>query len=154
MIPFLPSRAGAQQSMVPQLRSYCEEKRLALTVEEPGADDHPPTLFENPEPIAGGQDLVSFYMTPSYRMWDPSSVVFFSFAVFFAMIMSDAGYSALLGIILAGVWTRMGQSDTGLRLRTLFAVLVGMSPSLGHSHGRLFRDFASRRKLSCYLTGS
>ncbi|UCE64084.1 MAG: hypothetical protein JSU59_02770, partial [Nitrospirota bacterium] len=105
---------------------------------DPGPEDEPPTLFENPEPVAGGQDLVSFYMTPSYRMWDPSSVVFFSFALFFAMIMSDAGYSALLGIILAGVWRRMGQSDTGRRLRTLFAVLVSVSLLWGILTGGYF----------------
>ena len=125
--PIFAVQGWARHSTVPQLRLYSEENRLALTIEDPKPEDDPPTLFENPKSVAGGQDLVSFYMTPSYRMWDPSSVVFFSFAIFFAMILSDAGYSALLGIILAGVWKRMGQSDTARRLRTLFAVLVGAS---------------------------
>ena len=136
--PIFAVQGWARQDIVPQIRSYSENRRLALTVDDPGPEDEPPTLFENPEPVAGGEDLVSFYMTPSYRMWDPSSVVFFSFAVFFAMIMSDAGYSALLGIILAAVWTRMGQSDTGLRLRTLFAVLVGVSLLWGILTGGYF----------------
>jgi V/A-type H+-transporting ATPase subunit I len=136
--PVFAVQGWARQTMVPELRSYSEENRLALTIEEPAPAEEPPTLLENPEPVAGGQDLVSFYMTPSYRMWDPSPVVFFSFAVFFAMIMSDAGYSALLGIILAAVWTRMGQSDTGRRLRTLFAVLVGVSLLWGILTGGYF----------------
>jgi V/A-type H+-transporting ATPase subunit I len=136
--PVFAVQGWARETIVPQLQSYSEAKRLALTIEEPAPEDEPPTLFDNPEPVAGGQDLVSFYMTPSYRMWDPSSVVFFSFAVFFAMIMSDAGYSALLGIILAAVWTRIGQSDTGRRLRTLFAVLVGVSLLWGILTGGYF----------------
>ncbi len=136
--PIFAVQGWAQQTMVPQLRSYSEKKRMALTIEDPGPEDQPPTLLENPKPVAGGQDLVSFYMTPSYSMWDPSSVVFFSFAVFFAMIMSDAGYSALLGIVLAGVWTRMGHSDTGRRLRTLFSVLVGASLLWGILTGGYF----------------
>ena len=40
---------------------------------------------------------MTFYMTPGYHTWDPSIVVFFSFAVFFAMIFADAGYALMLG---------------------------------------------------------
>jgi V/A-type H+-transporting ATPase subunit I len=136
--PIFAVQGWAQTVKVPQLRSYSEKKRLALTIEEPAPEDAPPTLLKNPDPIAGGQDLVSFYMTPSYRMWDPSSVVFFSFAVFFAIIMSDAGYAALLGIILVPFWTRMGHSDIGKRLRALFAVLIGTSLLWGILAGGYF----------------
>ena len=136
--PVFALQGWVPQPLLPQVRSYGERNRLAMSIEEPGPDDEPPTLLENPEPVAGGQDLVSFYMTPSYRMWDPSSVVFFSFAVFFAMIMSDAGYSALMGIILMVAWTRMGQTDIGCRLRTLFAVLVGVSLLWGILTGGYF----------------
>ena len=122
--PLFAVQGWAQRTIVHQLQSYAQGKSLAFTVEDPSHEDEPPTLFENPAPVAGGENLVSFYMTPSYRLWDPSSVVFFSFAVFFAMILSDAGYGALLGVILAMMWTRMGQSETGRRMRRLFAVLV------------------------------
>lgn len=120
------------------LQSYAQRTGLALTVEEPGPEDMPPTLLENPEPVAGGQDLVSFYMMPSYRLWDPSSIVFFSFAVFFAMILSDAGYGALLGVILIGYWARMGHTETGCRMRRLFAVLVAASVVWGVLTGSFF----------------
>lgn len=136
--PIFAVQGWTKQATAQNLQSYAQRNRLAFTVEEPGPEDEPPTLFENPEPVAGGQDLVSFYMTPSYRLWDPSSVVFFSFAVFFAMILSDAGYGALLGVILAAVWARMGQSDTGRRMRILFAVLVVASILWGILTGGYF----------------
>jgi V/A-type H+-transporting ATPase subunit I len=66
-------------------------------------------------------------MTPGYRSWDPSSVVFVSFAVFFAMILSDAGYAALLGLGLLMFWKKMGRSETGRRFRPLGVVLVLVS---------------------------
>jgi V/A-type H+-transporting ATPase subunit I len=80
--------------------------------------------MQNPPGLAGGQDLVSFYTTPKYGLWDPSMVVFFSFALFFAMIFADAGYSATLGLIVAVLWKKMGQSVAGRRFRILLATLV------------------------------
>jgi V/A-type H+-transporting ATPase subunit I len=50
--------------------------------------------------------------------------VFFSFALFFAMILSDAGYAALLGLVLLYFWKRMGNSPAGQRFRTMATALV------------------------------
>ena len=98
----------------------------------------PPTLMENPKAVAGGQDLVSFYTTPQYWLWDPSAIVFCSFAVFFAMIFADAGYSALLGLVVAGLWKKMGRSETGRRLRMLSLFMVGAGIVYGAMVGSYF----------------
>ena len=59
--------------------------------------------------MRGGEAAVSFYITPEYRTWDPSVVMYFSFAVFFGMIMSDAGYGLILAVpprgLLASSWS-------------------------------------------------
>ncbi len=81
---------------LPELQRLAEAKGMALLQENPGPDEMPPTLMENSGPLQGGQDLVAFYETPGYRSWDPSLVVAFSFAIFFAMILSDAGYFSWL----------------------------------------------------------
>ena len=114
------------------------EQGLAMLLEEPSPDDNPPTLLENPERLAAGQDLVGFYQMPAYDSWDPSRVVFFSFAMFFAMILSDAGYALVLGILLAAFWLRLGRSETGLRWRRLCSVLVGGSLAWGVLVGSYF----------------
>ena len=64
--------------------------------------------------------MVKFYKTPGYSTWDPSVVVFLSFALFFAMIISDAGYGLVLGLILLATWNRL----SGGGLRGLLVVLV------------------------------
>jgi V/A-type H+-transporting ATPase subunit I len=110
---------------LPRLRGLAEERRLALLVEEPGKEDRPPTLLSNPPGLAVGEDLVDFYQTPGYRSWDPSLVVFLSFTLFFAMILSDAGYATLLGLGVIASWRAMGGSATGRRLRILAATLCG-----------------------------
>jgi len=121
-----------------RLRAFADRLQAALLVEPPGPDDRPPTLYANPPPLAGGQDLVDFYQTPGYRSWDPSVVVFFSFALFFAMILADAGYSLALAGILAWLWKRMGRSDGGRRLRLLCAVVAGASTVYGVLVGSYF----------------
>ena len=121
-----------------QVEQYAKEKGLVFVVEDPEPEEIPPTLMRNPNGLASGQDLVSFYMTPRYWLWDPSIVVFFSFAIFFAMIFADAGYSAALGLILAALWKRLGQSDFGRRFRILMATIVGAGVLYGLLVGSYF----------------
>ena len=120
------------------LRSYARKHRLALQLEEPAADETPPTLLRNPPWLRAGEDLVNFYMTPGYRTWDPSILVFFSFALFFAMILADAGYAALLGLGLWLLWRRLGASAAGRRYRPLCLTIVAFSLVYGVLVGSYF----------------
>jgi V/A-type H+-transporting ATPase subunit I len=136
--PLFALQAWAPTDVVPQLRAYAQEKGLALDVRKPHRQETPPTLLQNRPRLASGQDLVSFYMTPNYWLWDPSTVVFFSFSLFFAMILSDGGYALIMGLGLAVGWRKLGRSDTGSRLRLLFASLVGSSFAWGVMVGSYF----------------
>ncbi|MEE9396092.1 MAG: ATPase [Methylococcales bacterium] len=124
-----------------QLDRLCEftkQSGLAVTIEDPRPSDTPPTLLENPEQLSAGEDLIGFYQTPGYWDWDPAIPVFFSFALFFAMIMSDAGYAVLLGVFLLGNWRQMGKSQTGQHMRVLAATLVSSSIIWGVLVGSYF----------------
>jgi V/A-type H+-transporting ATPase subunit I len=120
------------------VRELAQSQGLALLTEPPGPADSPPTLLHNPEPLAAGEDLVGFYQMPGYHSWDPSQMLFFSFALFFAMILSDAGYAALLGLLLAGFWRRLDRSEKGRRFRVLSGLLVGGSLLWGILVGSYF----------------
>jgi len=133
----------AVQGWVPEkrvdaVRELAATLSLALLIEPPGPGENPPVLLENPENLGAGEELVSFYQMPGYRSWDPSRVLFFSFALFFSMILSDAGYAALLGLLLAGYWRRLGASRKGRRFRVLSGVLVGGSMAWGVLVGSYF----------------
>jgi len=136
--PLFALQAWTPSDKVPQLSKYAQGKGLALEIEDPGPQDKPPTLMQNRPSLASGQDLVSFYMTPNYWLWDPSTVVFFSFAVFFAMILSDTGYALIMGLGLVAGWKKMGRSASGKRLRILFGTLVGTSAVWGILVGSYF----------------
>ena len=128
----------APHRVVARIEEFAESRGLALSVEAPGPEDDPPTLLDNPELLAGGQSTVTFYMTPGYHTWDPSVVVFFSFAVFFAMIFSDAGYGAMLGIVLLLTWRKLGRTRSSMRLRNLFLAMVLASIGYGVMVGSYF----------------
>ncbi len=123
---------------VAELDRLAGEHGLARVVEPPAADEEPPTLLRAPGPAEGGADLVRFYMTPGYRLWDPSTVVFASFALFFAMILSDAGYALVFGIATLFFWKRMQRSETGRRLRGLMLALTGSALVWGVLSGGYF----------------
>ena len=123
---------------IKQLSEYVEQYNLAILIEDPEPDETPPTLMVNSQQWTAGEDLVKFYQTPGYWDWDPSVPVFFSFALFFAMIMSDAGYAFVFAVLLASYWQRMGKTSTGLRMRTLITTLVSFSFIWGVMIGSYF----------------
>lgn len=120
------------------LEDFAAGRGLALLQEEPGPGDRPPTLLRPPQGAAVAADLTRFYSSPGYRTWDPSLVVFGSFALFFAMILADAGYAALICGTTLLLWRRLGRAESGRRLRTILAVLAGTSFGYGVLAGSYF----------------
>jgi V/A-type H+-transporting ATPase subunit I len=128
----------APSARAPALRQFAAERQLALTIAGPAPGDTPPTLLDNAPALRGGEGLVEFYMTPAYRLWDPSKAVFFAFAVFFGMIFSDAGYALLLGVIVLTMWRSMGRTANGRGLRDVMLALVIFSIVYGVLVGTYF----------------
>jgi V/A-type H+-transporting ATPase subunit I len=136
--PIFALQAWTPENKIERLRHFANDQGLVLEIAAPQTEDTPPTLMQNPRTLAGGQDLVSFYSTPSYWLWDPSMIVFFSFAVFFAMIFADAGYSAILALTVVALWKKMGRSAAGRRFRILLATLVAVGVVYGVVVGSYF----------------
>jgi V/A-type H+-transporting ATPase subunit I len=82
--------------------------------------------------------LVSFYQTPGYNDWDPTTILFFSFAAFFAMIMADVGYALVLGGVVAYYWKTMGASPGGRRFRLVAVAGLGATAIYGMMVGSYF----------------
>lgn len=111
--PLFALSAWAPAPRVDELHAALDRFGVVIQTREPGPDDDPPTLFAGSEALAGAQSLVTFYMTPGYFTWDPSIAILISFAVMFAMIVADAGYGLLLGLISLLFWRRF---DLGMRI--------------------------------------
>jgi len=86
--------------------------------------DSIPTFLENKGPARIGEDLVELYDTPAWTDQDPSAWVLVFFAIFFAMIVSDAGYGLiylLFGLFLR--WKFKKAAGMGKRLIKLIIIL-------------------------------
>lgn len=105
------------------LKKAMEDELVTIIPIEPGDDERVPTLLESKTKTQElGSDLVNIYDSPSYDDWDPSSWVFFSFAIFFAMIMADGGYGLiLLGLI---VYFKIKVKDPAPALRRFFNLSI------------------------------
>ncbi len=120
-------QAWVDKAKVPIFENFVQQRQLALLVADPDPGDNPPTLLKNNPTVAGAEDLLSFYQTPNYYSWDPSSIVFWSVAVFFAMILSDAGYAVLLGLYLAFKWRSLKKGMIrDMRMLMLVSLLLSM----------------------------
>lgn len=121
-----------------RVEDFAVQERIAAFFEPPAPDDRPPTLLSNPPQFAAGEDLAGFFQTPGYAEWDPSRVLFFSFAAFFAMIIADAGYALLLSAGLLAFWKRLGRKPTTRRLRGLACAMLGAAVGYGVLVGSYF----------------
>lgn len=131
-------RAWCPEAVRDSLTAYATDQGLAVTFAAPRQGDEPPTLLANPPRATAGEGLVNFYMTPGYFTWDPSRLVLVSFAVFFAMIIADAGYAALMAVALLLFWRKMGASESGRRGRAIFTAVTGASVVYGVMVGSYF----------------
>jgi V/A-type H+-transporting ATPase subunit I len=148
------------------LLTFADVRGLACTLEDPEPGDDPPILLDNPASLEPGEDLVTFYQIPGYGDWDPSPVIYVSFALFFGMIVADAAYGAVIALMTAFFWKRMARTASLRRARKLltaisvacvtYGVLVGSyfggapSPSslAGSLHLLDINDFDSMMRLS------
>jgi V/A-type H+/Na+-transporting ATPase subunit I len=126
------------QSQLTSVEVFCTENQLGMAIEEPLADELPPTLLESKPWLAGGQELVNFYQTPGYHSLDPSVMVLFSFSLFFAMILADGGYGMILALFTFLSWNYLGKYNVGSWLRPLLVVISIFSIVYGMLLGSYF----------------
>jgi V/A-type H+-transporting ATPase subunit I len=117
-------RAWAPREATDEIRRFAERHGLAVRVEPASASDSPPTLLKNPERVAGAEGAVTFYITPDYHAWDPTAIVYYSFSLFFAMIVADAGYGLIFAAALWVFWKKLGRSPAGVRARNFLSAVV------------------------------
>ncbi len=82
---------------VKSFRKLAAREGWGLMVRDPGPDDSVPTLVRNPKPVRIIQPVFKLIATvPGYRELDISLLFLVFFTVFFAMILSDAGYGVIV----------------------------------------------------------
>lgn len=86
------------------LRDSAEQRGWALVVTEPGEDEMVPTLLRHDRLSRIFQPIMSALgLAPGYREFHTHAIFLVFFTVFFAMIIGDAGYGALMLGVTFGI---------------------------------------------------
>ncbi len=146
------SEMGVRTQRVFYIEGWCparEEKMLSEIFEENGTayefrdpeeDEEPPTLTYSPRLISPFETVTNMYSPPAYRGIDPNPTMAPFFAMFFGIMLSDAGYGLLL--MLAGIFALAKLKPRGgFRSFMQLAIICGASTVLwGLLFGGFFGD--------------
>ncbi|MDZ4199383.1 MAG: hypothetical protein U1E27_08870 [Kiritimatiellia bacterium] len=133
-VEFLEARQGMKGAeAIVWLQGFCPSKTLDAVLEEakrhgwgvraqdPDPEDLVPTLLSPPalfRPILRLFDFLG--ISPAYTEADISTAFFVFFTIFFAMLIGDAGYGALM--LLATLWMRHKKPEAPRDIFKLFSV--------------------------------
>jgi V/A-type H+-transporting ATPase subunit I len=92
-----------------------------LTLEQPGVDDAPPVVLENPKLIRPFEVLTELYGLPRYDETDPTPLLAPFFLAFFAICISDVGYGLML---IAGAWYIKNRIDVAPGVKKFMDLLT------------------------------
>lgn len=136
-------QAWCPKSELENLKKTFENECAAIIEIEPEKDETIPTLIDSKKAVDEmGRDLVNIYDTPAYNDWDPSSWVFFSFTLFFAMIVGDGGYGLLLFVFMLFLKIKLKNPGAAMkRFINLSLVLTGATAVYGILTGAFFGWF-------------
>ncbi len=129
------------------LTKFFEENGCAYELADPAEDEEPPTLTYNSKMISPFNMITNMYSPPAYSGIDPNPTMAPFFALFFGIMLSDAGYGLLL--MLAGIFAlRKMNPRGGFRSFMQLAVICGASTVFW---GVLFGGFFGDAIPSVYL---
>ncbi|MBN2693548.1 hypothetical protein JXR93_02700 [bacterium] len=115
------------KSQIKIVSELFKDEPIQISEIEIDEKDKVPTLMNNKPYGAIGQDLVEIYDTPGYSDWDPSSWIFFSFTVFFAMIMADGGYGLLLLILMLYLKFKIKKPSAGIKRFINMSIILSVA---------------------------
>ncbi|MFZ4099000.1 MAG: V-type ATPase 116kDa subunit family protein [Chlamydiia bacterium] len=108
-----------------KVQQVCRRHQVLMKGVAIESHDQVPTDLENRGLNRIGEDLVNLYDTPSTNDRDPSGWVLWSFALFFAMIINDAGYGLLFVLGALGVSWKKGKLRGAMKRFQQLVLLLG-----------------------------
>ena len=93
---------------VSDVSAILDENGCYYTFREPLEDEEVPVLMENRSMVVPFEAVTEMYSLPAYRGFDPTSIFALFYAVFFGMMLSDAGYGILMTV---GCWAALRKFD-------------------------------------------
>ncbi|MBI2665029.1 hypothetical protein HYX12_00215 [Candidatus Woesearchaeota archaeon] len=85
-----------QRSAVEAALQNVTAEKIHILFEEPGKKDNPPVKLTHSRLVTPFEFLLRLYDLPKYQEIDPTSLLFFTFPLFFGLMLGDFGYGLVL----------------------------------------------------------
>ena len=83
---------------IPEASAILDENGCYYTFRDPLDDEEVPVLMENTKMVVPFEAVTEMYSLPAYYGFDPTRIFALFYAVFFGMMLSDAGYGILMAV--------------------------------------------------------
>ena len=114
-------------------------RKWGIVINEPSAEDNVPTLLRNPKWVDRIRPVFELLgLTPGYRELDVSTPFLIFFAIFFGILIGDAGYGLVYILITLGLQKMMRQNSEMKRTISLFYLLGSCAIIWGVLTGTFF----------------
>lgn len=116
---------------------------IYVELQDPTPNDSPPTLMKNKPILKFYQVVTRLYGIPGYREWDPTPLIAYSFAFFFALMNSDVAYASLGILVTLLVLDKLVENPNSIQYREFKGVLLVsnfMALVVGALSGSVFGD--------------
>ena len=121
------------------LIAEAKSRRWGILVAEPSADDNVPTLLRNPGWVNMIKPVLELLgLTPGYRELDVSTPFLVFFAIFFGILIGDAGYGLAYILITLGLQKKMKLNPEMKTTFSLFYLLGSCAMIWGVLTGTFF----------------
>jgi len=108
-----------------RLIAKARSRKWGIVINDPSDDDNVPTLLRNPKWVGRIKPLLDLLgLTPGYRELDVSTLFLIFFAIFFGILIGDAGYGLVYILITLGVQKTM-KLNTELKTTVSLFYLLG-----------------------------
>ncbi len=83
---------------VEQVSAILEENNCYYQFRDPEEDEEVPVLMENSSFVTPFEAITEMYSLPAYNGFDPTSIFSLFYALFFGIMLSDAGYGIIMAV--------------------------------------------------------
>ncbi len=100
--------AASLKSLQSDINSIESEVVEMIELEWEKDKEEPPTRQRVPKPARPMQMLIEMFSLPKYDEVDPTFLMFFTFPLFYGLMLGDMGYGiAILALVLSGAFTKL-----------------------------------------------
>ena len=132
---WIPERLNGKASELLERLGCC------YTFAPPQEDEEVPVLLENKNFFVPFEAITEMYSLPDYRGFDPTGIFALFYAVFFGIMLSDAGYGVIMAVACFAVLKKFNLEGMTRKMITLF-FYCGISTIIwGALFGGVFGDF-------------